>query len=285
MIRKFPYEGEMYAECDSIRLPFWNVSMVYTDRNSIPFLFGKDKEGKWFVLLGKKGGAHNELIWDNVKTLKGFSMDRRNYLLGRLWIVYSLIEGAPFGIVTVWDGDCPIGYSDSKSFGKIKSLLKEKNIDISEFEIINEYDRDIYSVPVDEYISLNLQSTQKLHAAYERQQKITQKGGRDKFDAFDYKGNGVGRLGYHLTAYMDENKTNKNNTKMDKRILDEKKLEQLVYECTMDYINSTPELKKRILERREMKRKSLAESKRRQVGVTYDMLFEMVKKTVKTMMK
>ena len=38
-----------------------------------------------------------------------------------------------------------------------------------------------------------------------RQEKIAQNGNSDKYDAFDYKGKGVGRLGYHLTAYMDEN--------------------------------------------------------------------------------
>lgn len=130
-------------------------------------------------------------------------------------------------------------------------------------EIITEYNYDIYSISVDEYISLNLQSTRKIHTEYERQEKIAQKGSSEKYDAFDYKGNGVGRLGYHLTAYMDENNKNKNNTKMDKKIINEKKLSQLVYECTMAYINSTPELKKMLQERRDRKRKELLESKKK----------------------
>ena len=287
MIRKFPYKERvpMFVECDSIKLPFWNVTMDYNDNSSVPFLFGKDKNGKGFVLVGKKGGAHNELICDNKKLLKHISMNRYDYLLGRIWFIYSLVEGAPLGLITIWDGECPSGYSSSNSFNEIKNLLREKKIDISEFEIITEYNYDIYSISVDEYISLNLQNTIKIHTEYERQEKIAQKGSSDKYNAFDYKGNGVGRLGYHLTAYMDENNKNKNNTKMDKKIINEKKLSQLVYECTMAYINSTPELKKMLQERREKKRKELLESKKRQIGVTNEMLFEMVKKTVKSLLK
>lgn len=287
MIRKFPYKERvpMFVECDSIKLPFWNITMDYNSNSSVPFLYGKDKNGKSFVLVGKKGGAHNELIWDNKKILKHISMNRYDYLLGRIWFIYSLVEGAPLGLITIWDGECPLEYSSSNTFNEIKNLLKEKKIDISKFEIITEYNYDIYSISVDEYISLNLQNTRKIHTEYERQEKIAQKGNSDKYDAFDYKGKGVGRLGYHLTAYMDENNDKKNNTKMKKRILDENKLAQLVYECTMEYINKTPELKKKLQEKREMRKRALAESKQKQLSVTYEMLFEMVKKSVKKLMK
>lgn len=72
--------------------------------------------------------------------------------------------------------------------------------------------------------------------------------------------------------------------KNTKKILDESKLEQLVYECAMTYIKSTPELRKKLLEKKETaKKQKTNESKKQQI--TYKMLFEMVKNSVKSLLK
>lgn len=295
MIRKYTpkkYES-VNVMCDYLKLPFWNIEISYMDKNSIPFIYGITEKGVDFVMLGNNGGRHDDTICKNIKKLVsyGLSINRSDYLCGRIWFIHSADEEIPFGLITLWDNEAPKGYSDGKHIQIIKDLLMDKKINVSEFEIITQTkkinDLSVYTIPIEDYIRLRLNKTKDIPLAYEMQQKKRQRGSSYKreWDAFDYKDQGVGSLGYHLTAYMDENKNKKNKYKMSKKLINESKLAQLVYECTMEYINSTPELKKKLQEKKKKNKKALMESKQKSQGITYNMLFEMVKRTVKTLLK
>lgn len=281
----------VFILCDVVKIPQWGINMDYTTEHSIPFLFGKDRQNKEFVILGKKGGAHNDLIWSNRKVLsKKSSLERSDYLLGRIWFVYSYDEEVPLGLVTFWEGECSFDYTNAKTIKTLASLLKEKRIDISEFDISIESKDGGYFIPVNEYISLGLSNTHEIPAAYERQKRKKQSISShisDRWKDWDIYNNGTGYLGYHLMTRVEENNTKKNIKEMKKspRILNENQLAQLVYECTMEYINSTPELNRKLQEKKQKNKKALMESKQKSQGITYNMLFEMVKRTVKTLLK
>lgn len=295
MIRKYtPKKSEsVNVMCDYLKLPFWNIEISYMDKNCIPFIYGITEKGVDFVMLGKNGGRHDDTICNNIKKLVsyGLSINRSDYLCGRIWFIHSADEEIPFGLITLWDNEAPKGYSDGKHIQIIKNLLMDKKINVSEFEIItqtkNINDLSVYTIPIEDYIRLRLNKTKDIPLAYEMQQKKRQSGSSHKreWDAFDYKNQGLGSLGYHLTAYMDENKSNKTKNKMNKKIIDENKLSQIVYECAMEYINNTPELKKKLQEKKEAQKKALKESKQKTQQITYEMLFEMVKSTVKNLLK
>lgn len=294
MIRKFTPDKnkKVSVEGDYLMLPFWRVETIFTSKRCLPFIYGITESGKKFVLVGERGGTHNGIISDNREHLHslGLSLNRNDYLCGRIWYLNSLSREVPDGLITLWDNECPDGYSNGPQMAIIKELLNGKKINVSGFEIIT-MDKDgddynVYTIPIEEYIKERISNTNEIPDAYKRQEKRHKRshGYMKHWDEFDYKNQGVGSLGYHLTAYMDENNCKKKQNKM-KKILDEEKLTALVYECAMEYIKKSPELRKRLMEKREENKKVVKESKGNVKQITYDMLFEMVKESVKRLLK
>jgi len=193
MIRKFDTDeydngfvlfGSVKVEGDILKLPFWGVDMIYTNRNCIPFLYCEGKTGKDFVFLGKKGGSHADALWDNRKEINfwGFSLLNKDYLCGRIWIIKSKKKGAPAGLITVWDQYCKAGYTvNPKTIGAVLGKFKKSGINIDNFEIItqkkDENDPAVYSIPVSDYIRLRLTDTSEIPAAYESEKRKVHNGG------------------------------------------------------------------------------------------------------------
>lgn len=265
MIQKFSTKSykkkRVYANCDDLSLPFWGIDEMFTNDNAIPFIYGKKNNGEDFVLLGERGAAHFEIFYTFKNELADIGIKNKNNVLnGRVWNIKSTVKNGPNGILTFWASEGPFRVS-SKLVEKIVLLLKKQNIDVSNYTIVYEnyvyhgqvtvfeesndenQKNGVYAISVPDYISLRCDSLEELPEEFERQEKkrsMSNSGMSSRWKDWDYKGQGIGYLGYHLMTRQDENNNKKNvkNMKTNKIIeLNEAKLKKIVSETLKRALN------------------------------------------------
>lgn len=211
------YDEKFYALCDEIELPFYGISGWFDQKYAIPFVFYYDNNMTPRVAVGDPGDAHSDVL----SNVLGNRLSRANILCGRYWD-YRRIK-----LLTIWEDDAPKELITAANFKIMSDLLKRESvINIYNSKLIFETNVDnsvkcwspkysnnedffIYVIPVSEYISSNMSSFKDVVEAYEIQERKKAKSAsfpKGKYDSYDYKNLGVGSLGYHLLAYMDENK-------------------------------------------------------------------------------
>jgi hypothetical protein len=219
LISKYP---DAKANCDDVNLPFYNYEQWYLSRFSFPFIYGVDRDGNDFVLLGGRCGTHSEIISDFYTELHCMGCGERNKLFcGRVFENNSSNGNVPKGFLTVWVSDTPEEYTSSKRMKRIYELLKKQNVDILNYSIFVEEENNImleekreralYEISVKDYIALNIRSLSYLPLAYERQERCSNsKYNRPEWEQFD-DGSGNNYLGWHLLTRQDESRNMKKN--------------------------------------------------------------------------
>lgn len=210
------YDRKFYALCDEIELPFYGISGWYEQKCAIPFVFYYDDNGMMpKIAVGQPGETHSEVL----SYLLSNKVSRVNSLCGRYWD-YGSIK-----LLTIWEDDAPRALITAQNFKIMGGLLKKERVNIFNSKLIFEANADtsvrcwfpkdrnddyyIYVIPVSEYVSKGMSSFEDVVQEYEIQERKKAKSAsfpKGKYDAYDYKNLGVGSLGYHLLAYMDENK-------------------------------------------------------------------------------
>lgn len=209
--RDYDRNGGVCAVCDELVLPFWGINLSY-ESNSFPFVAFFNVFNNIIVAIGENGWAHSD-VFSHISNRK----DRNECLCGRIWNLAT-------PILTIWEDVADRELLSPKSMKKILDELGKKRKDIySAILIFEALDNGkikdwgirpingfyIYSIPVSEYISNALSSLEDVVKLYEIQEKRKEssiKKPKGKWDEFDYNGNGLGYLGYHLTTRQDESK-------------------------------------------------------------------------------
>lgn len=208
------YNEKFYALCDEMELPFYGISAWYEQKYATPFVFYHDAKDRPMIEIGLHGDTHSDILaqlHDNVP--------RGSTLCGRLW------DFKTQRLVTIWEDDSPREFLTAQSFKTMCNLLYNSGLDLYNAKLIFEANEDesirgwfpkgqkddyyIYVIPIQDYISKNMSSLEDVVKAYEIEERKKRKSAsmpKGKYDAYDYKNMGVGSLGYHLLAYMDEDK-------------------------------------------------------------------------------
>lgn len=215
------YNDNFYALCDEIELPFYGISAWYEQKNATPFVFYHNANDNPMVEIGLNGDTHNEILAYQLHN----NVQRSKVLCGRAWNFNRQ------RLLTIWEDDSPREFLTAQSFRDMCDLLKEKGLDLYKSKLLFEANEDtsircwfpkgqvdnyfIYVIPIQDYISKNMSSFEDVVKEYEIEKRKKAKMSsmpKGKYDAYDYKGMGVGSLGYHLLAYMDENKNTLNES-------------------------------------------------------------------------
>lgn len=209
------YDGKFYALCDEIELPFYGISGWYQQKSAIPFVFYHDDQERPMVEVGLPGDTHSDILATQLHN----KIPRVRVLCGRFW------DCGYQKLLTIWEDDSPREFLTAQSFKTMCNLLKNNNLNLFKSKLIFEANEDlsircwfpkgqvddyfIYAIPITEYISKGMSSFDDVVKQYEIDERKRAKSSsmpKGKYDAYDYKNMGVGSLGYHLLAYMDENK-------------------------------------------------------------------------------
>lgn len=227
------YNDKFYALCDEMELPFYGISAWYEQKNATPFVFYHDANDNPMVEIGLNGETHSDILVSQLHN----NIQRSRTLCGRAW---------DFGrqkLLTIWEDDSPREFLTSQSFRDMCDLLKENGLDLYKSKLLFEANEDasikcwtqkgqfynyfIYVIPIQDYISKNMSSFEDVVKEYEIEKRKNAKMSsipKGKYDAYDYKGMGVGSLGYHLLAYMDESKNKLNEGVLANELPDDVKM-------------------------------------------------------------